>query len=160
MQLLKFDPSKLPEQSRDSAIACLQRWELEAFHEEGFDSAPSLLVYQSTPDIVEKVWLRLVSDIAISIQAELESEFARRNLAIIFISRGRLPTSALKAIRENTYCCKKIVIESQKDYKDILNAYYLNTYSTNTQQEQVGPDGTLEKDLLMKYSLLKTILKN
>jgi len=160
MQLSKFDPSKLPEHCRASVIACLQRWNVEAFHEEGFDSAPLLLVYQSTPDIVEETWLRLVSDIAISVQAELESEFARRNLALIFISRGRLPTNVLKAIRENTYCCKKIVIESQKDYNDVLNTYYLNAYTIDSQQEQVGPDGTLEKDLLTKYSLLKSILKN
>lgn len=160
MQLLKFDPNKLAERSRVSVNACLQRWGLEAFYEEESDSAPLLLVYQSTPDIVEDIWLKLVSDVAISVQAQLGVEFARRNLALVFISRGRLPTTVMKAIRDNTYCCKKIVIESQKDYKEVLNAYYLNAYVMDAQQERVGPDGTLEKDLLMKYSLLKSILEN
>jgi hypothetical protein len=160
MQLLKFDPSKLAERGRVSVTACLQRWDLKAYHEEGSDSAPLLLVYESTPDVVENIWLKLVSDIALSIQAELGSEFARRNLALVLISRGRLPRSVLKAIRDNTYCCKKIVIESKKDYKEVLDAYYLNAYTIDPQEEQVGPDGTLEKDLLMKYSLLKSILEN
>jgi hypothetical protein len=121
--------------------------------------APLLLVYQSTPEIIERTWLELVGDIAISIQARLESEFARRNLMLMFICRGRLPANTLKLIRENTYCCKKVVIESQKGCREVIDAYYLNAYSIDGQNEEIGPDGSLETDLLAKYASLSKILE-
>jgi hypothetical protein len=160
MKLLEFKFSGLSDQSRTSIQFCLKKWKLDAFHEAGSESAPLLLVYQSTPDNIANAWLELVSDIAISIQAELTSEFARRNLTLIFISRGRLPTSVLQVIRENTYCCKKVVIESQNSCDKVIDAYYLNAYSVNTRNEELGPDGALEANLLKKYPILEKIIES
>lgn len=159
MKLLKFDYSRLPDENRDAIRSCLHTWELEAFNETASDKAPLLLVYQSTPDIIARTWHELVGDVAISIQARLDSEFSRRNLTLMFICRGRLPINTLKLIRENTYCCKKVVIESQNICEDVINAYYLNAYSPSGSDKEIGPDGTLKSELTSKYVSLSKILE-
>lgn len=160
MELLSVQISDFDEKIRNSIEICATKWNLKMFRESNISTAPLVLAYQSTSLEVEKNWLQVVSDVALSIQANLQLELARRNMTMMFVSSGRLSVAILKEIRENTYCCKKIVIESQQNCEEAVRSYYLSGHiSPNAASVEVSSDGNLEKIILDKYSLINKIFE-
>lgn len=106
----------------------LGKWNLLAFREGKVEPSPITLVYSAPADEVLSKWSSLVDDVALHIQANLDKK-ERRNLSLIFITSA-LPQISVREIRDNTYCCKKVVLEaSGTNALQELNRYYLGDHS-------------------------------
>ena len=108
-------------------VECLSKWNLLAFREGNVDPSPIVLVYSGPASDVLKHWTQVVHDIALNFQAELPKQ-RRRNLCLAFITSA-LPREAVREIRDDTYCCKKIVLEATgANALHELDRYYLGNH--------------------------------
>lgn len=152
MELLSLNTSDFSGGVRESTEKCLQKWNLLAFREDVKEASPLLLVYQANPKEISAHWYDIVADVALFIQAELEAAL-RRNLSLVFISTGALERQVVREIRENTYCCKKIIIEAQDggDGFAELKRYYLGGHNVGEQNADVERKINLDDLSLSDY---------
>jgi len=153
MELSKLDVAEVLLRGTSIAQNCLDKWSLLLYRESDSPNSPLLLAYPSTPEAILTHWRSVVADVALYVQAELRSEL-RRNLSLFFLAQGAVDRKVVKAIREDTYCCKKIVIEAASpDVLFELRRYYLvgrieSLDKADTTNDMVG--GEILSDFIYK----------
>lgn len=128
MELLKVDNDSF---GNLKIAECLNKWNLLAFREGEAETSPIILAYSGAADDVLSHWTQVAHDIALHVQAELPVH-NRRNLSLAFITSS-LPREAIREIRDDTYCCKKIVLEATvANALQELERYYLGNHNNSS----------------------------
>ena len=125
----------------DEAKNLIEKYNLILFK----DVDDVIVCYYSTGDIIESLWDELLTELALSFQANLEDEILSKNLLLVFCASDTVNIDLKKEIQSDTYCCRKIVRSNVGDVdKSIKELDFYNV------EKVTVPGATSLKEILEK----------
>jgi hypothetical protein len=92
--------------------------------EEGLAHA-FFLQYENS-SIIENSWRKISNFIALSCQSKVSDDFGKWNTYLFFLINEKLGIDLKYKIENDTFSSRKIVIEEQAEFKDVINKHILN----------------------------------
>lgn len=134
MSLIQFEPTdEIDVIDKEQVTKFMNTYNINAFREYDYESAPIILVYYADSIEIEKYWFEIVNDFGCYFQSNITEEFLRRNITLFFMCKDELSHSLKQSIQRDVYACRKVVFDKVIEPSQILSSYYLYGYSAKSQ---------------------------